>query len=95
MCDYCCSQKVHEGKNPFKCKKCNYRSSQKGELNQHVSTIHKGRKSFKHKMCKYCFPLKVHEGKKPSICENWDLKGELNQHVSTIQEVMKTFKCKL
>ena len=31
---------VHEGKKPFKCEVCDYRSSQKGGLKKHVALVH-------------------------------------------------------
>ena len=99
MCDYNCSQKDYEGKKPFNCKNCDYRSSQKGELNKHVPIIHEGMKSFKCKMCGYCFSQRVHEGQKPFKCKNCDYrssqKGELNKHVSTMHKGIKSFKCKM
>ena len=32
---------VHEGKKPFKCEICTYRSSKKLDMNGHVATVHK------------------------------------------------------
>ena len=38
---------VHEGTKPFKCDKCDYSCSLKGNLKQHVASVHEGIKAFK------------------------------------------------
>ena len=44
---------IHEGKKPFKCDICDYRSSQKGCMNTHVASVHEGKKPFKCDICDY------------------------------------------
>ena len=38
---------VHEEKNPFKCKVCDYRYSKIGELIHHIELVHEERNPFK------------------------------------------------
>jgi KRAB domain-containing zinc finger protein len=44
---------VHDGNKPFKCEACDYRSSQKGDLNKHVTLVHEGKQPFKCEICGY------------------------------------------
>ena len=64
---------VHEEKKPFKCDICDYRCSQKSNMNKHVASVHEGKKPFKCDICDYSFSQKsvmkshvesVHGGKK-------------------------------
>ena len=64
---------ISEGKKSHNCKICDYTTSQKGHLNQHIESVHEG-KNHKCSICDYCCSQKgrlnqhiksVHEGKKP------------------------------
>ena len=49
---------VHEGKKPFKCKVCDYKSSRQGNLNQNIISVHDEKKPFKCEVCDYSCSLK-------------------------------------
>ena len=36
---------IYEEKKPFKCDICDYECSQKGSMNRHTATVHKGKKN--------------------------------------------------
>ena len=49
---------VHEGKKPFKCDICDYRCSQKVNMNRHVASVHEEKKPFKCEICDATFTQK-------------------------------------
>ena len=72
---------IQKGNNSHKCTICDYSSSQKGYLKQHIKSIHEGNKPHKCSICDYGFSKKisltihidaVHEGKKPHKCSICD-----------------------
>ena len=66
-----------KGKEKFKCGICDADFGQKGNLNQHVATVHEGKKLFECDICNTKFGQKSH----------------LNKHVTTVHEGKKQFKC--
>ena len=69
------------------------------DLNEHIASVHEGKKPFKCDKCEVYFGLKydlnlhiasVHEGKKPFKCEicddQFELKHELNEHIASVHE---------
>ena len=61
---------VHEKKKSFQCGICDYRCSQKGNLDLHIAFFHYKAKPFKCNVCEKRFPHR----------------GNLNRHVSSVHE---------
>ena len=103
------STKIHDWKEQFQCSKCFSSFSTNSNLNQHIASVHEGKKkSFNCEKCKESFRRKTqfethvaifHEGKKPfacSICEDrFDFKTLLNNHEMKIHGKKGRFPCKL
>ena len=70
---------VHEGKKPFNCHICNYKSSGRGTLNRHIASVHEGKKPFNCSICDY----------------NCSQKGNLTIHIASVHEGNKEFKCSI
>ena len=62
---------------PYKCDKCEYSSSLKSNLNQHVTCVHALEKPFKCTLCNYAASIK----------------SNLNQHIRCVHAKTKPFKC--
>ena len=90
----------------FKCLICDFNFTPKDNLNEHVSTVHEGKKPFKFSNCDACFTREnhlqkhisaVHEKMKPfkcSKCESsFSLKGDMNRHNTSVHEGKKEFQC--
>ena len=101
--------KIHDWTEQFQCSKCFSSLSTKSNLNQHIASVHEGKKKlFNCEKCKETFRRKAqfethvaifHEGKKPfacSICEDrFDFKTLLNNHEMKIHGKKGRFPCKL
>ena len=48
----------HQSNQPFQCKVCDYRSSQKANLNRHVALVHEQKRTLQCEMCDYSSSLK-------------------------------------
>ena len=59
-----------KGKEKFKCHICNAKFEQKGDLTEHVITVHEGKKPFQCGICN----------------ANFGQKGTLKKHVATVQK---------
>ena len=66
-------------KTSFKCEICDYSSSRKFEIKQHVESVHEGKKSFKCKLC----------------CYSSNEKFKVNQHFESVHEEKKLHKCQI
>ena len=93
---------------PHKCSICDYATSIKGHLKQHIESVHEKIRPHKCFICDNSFSQKgglkvhidaVHEGKKPhkcSICDySFSQKGDLKKHVEAIHEGKKPHKCSI
>ena len=99
---------VHERKKPFNCKKCDFETALKANLNRHMESIHNKsmNKIFECKNCDKKFTSKrgltghvesVHEGKKPYGCDictsSFSQRAGLKIHYSAVHEGKRPFKC--
>ena len=77
----------HKGKGKFKCAICNEDFERQGHLNQHVETVHEGKKPLNRHV------ETIHDGKKPFKCDICNAKFTSNQsmkgHIATIHEGRK------
>ena len=90
---------VHDGKKPFKCTGCNYKSSMKGNVTKHIRNDHKGQKvEFEGKILENDIINEPILGPK----KRYDCKlcggilatsSSLKMHVKTVHESNKLFKC--
>ena len=101
--------KINDWKEQFQCSKHFASFSTKSNLNQHIASVHEGKKkSFICKRCKEIFRRKTqfethvaifHEGKKPFACQRcedrFDFKTLLNNHEMKIHGKKGRFPCKL
>ena len=64
---------VHDGKRQFRCEVCDYKSSQKCDINKHIASVHEANRPLKYDICDYSCSQNsksnenvesVHEGKK-------------------------------
>ena len=76
----------HEGKKPFQCDYCGFRTAAKQKLTRHIEGIHEGKKH----NCSYCDKsytqreylishMRLHTGKGLKECSKCDFKAENNQ----------------
>ena len=100
---------VYDDKETFECSVCNYKCSQKGQLNQHIASVHEGKKPEKLFKCSNCdyrgrtkwdiqrHSARIHQRKKPHECSICDYKcsekGSLKKHTTSVHEGKKPFKC--
>ena len=80
----------YEKKKPFKCSRCEYRTTQKCHLKTHVKTVHDGTKASVHK-----------KRNKPNQCpfqctlcsKAFNLKAVLKRHFEQVHDKIKPFHC--
>ena len=83
----------------LKCESCDYSCLLEDDLQQHLASVHEGKKPLKCEFSDYSCLFKddlqqyvasVHEGKKPFKCESYDytrlLKDKIQQHIASIHE---------
>ena len=99
---------VHVQDKPFSCQQCNYKCTNKGLLDKHVSIVHNKVRNFICQLCTAAFGQKIHLDvhmksihmqEKPFACVHCaykaTTKGLLDKHVRTVHLKERPFSCQV